>query len=82
MRALWWAGGPWFWGPSWWPFGPLLMLGFWVLVVVLVAWLLRSRRSSQQRPQDSALEILRVRYAKGMITREEFEGMRRDLLAK
>jgi putative membrane protein len=65
-----------------WPLGPLVMLGFWVVVILLVAGLIRNRRASQQPPRTSALDILRVRYAKGEITREEFEGMRRDLLAK
>jgi putative membrane protein len=82
MHGLWLGSRPWSWGPGWWPFGPLLMLGFWVVVILLVAWLLRRWRSSQQRPQDSALDILRARYAKGEITREDFEGIRRDLLTK
>jgi len=62
-----------------WPF----MLGgglFWLLVIVggaaLIAWL-----AGQGQPQsrDSALEILRQRYARGEITKEQFDQMRRDL---
>ena len=39
-----------------------------------------SRRAHGPGP-DAALEILRARYAKGEITRDEFEAMRRDLAA-
>ena len=58
----------------------LFMFLFWGLVIVGIVvgirWLVR-----QGRPEgtDSALEILRQRYARGEINREEFEGKRRDL---
>jgi len=82
---------PWEWGggmmhPMWgwwgfWGVGMLLfMFLFWALVVVAIVlgirWLVR-----QGRPEisDSALEILRQRYARGEINREEFEAKRKDL---
>jgi putative membrane protein len=70
--------------PMWsgaWAIGVMLMmLLFWVLVivgfVVGLRWLLFKGRSS--RP-DSALTILRERYARGEINKEEFEQKTKDL---
>lgn len=63
----------------------LLMLLFWValLVVIIVGirWLVTSGR--RQAPgawrTDSALDILKKRYARGEISQEEFEEMRQHL---
>jgi putative membrane protein len=81
---------PWEWGwgmhPGWWMWGfggvvmMLVMLTFWGLVVtgaVLgIRWLARQGR--EERP-DRALDILRERYARGEITKEEFDARRQDL---
>ncbi len=64
----------------------LLMMLFWVLliggIVLLVVWAMaqggRAAPSGAQ-PQNSALEILKQRCARGEITREQFVQMRRDL---
>ena len=50
----------------------LLIVG----VVALVRWLWPTLAS---RPEDRALAILRERYARGDINREEFEARRQDL---
>jgi putative membrane protein len=57
------------------------MLGLLVLVALGVGiwWLVRQARPASSR--DTALEQLRQRYARGEITREEFETRRRDLAA-
>jgi putative membrane protein len=71
-------------------FGGLLMLGFWVLVIVGVIWLVATlaRGSSASAPGTNtaapaagptALDIVKARYAKGEITKEQYEEMRRDL---
>jgi putative membrane protein len=58
----------------------LMMFVFWgaVLVAVMVGirWLIRQ---SQAGRVDPALDILRQRYARGEINREEFETKKRDL---
>jgi len=60
----------------------LMMLGFWALVICGIVfgirWLVRH---GGEPPSDRALEILRERYARGEIGREEFEARRRDLEA-
>ena len=61
-----------------------LFVLFWVLVlaglILLIRWLWVQARPAA-RAEESALEILKRRYARGEITREEFETIRRDLLA-
>ena len=57
-------------------------MGFWwilvIVVVGVVVWL-TGRRSDQPQGADSPLEILKKRYARGEIKREEFDQMKRDL---
>jgi putative membrane protein len=66
-------------------FGFLLVIGFWVLIVVLIILLIRrlitlSPARTASMPQgDSALEILKKRYARGEIDKEEFEAKKKDL---
>ena len=72
--------------PMWWMWGAggivmmLFMLLFWGMViaglVVGIRWLVMQGRASGS---DSAMQILRERYARGDISREEFEAKRRDL---
>lgn len=67
--------------------GGLWSFGFLVLVAIgiLIAWIIRQGRSGAgPRPwtpagRDSALEILRERYARGEIGPEEFERKKKDL---
>jgi putative membrane protein len=47
-------------------------------VVAVVWWLVRT---VTPRRRDDALAILRERYARGEISREEYESRRRDLAA-
>ena len=71
------------WGILAW-FGPIMMVIFWVAIIVaiifFVRWLMASSRGSHSlAPQDSALEILKKRYARGEIGKEEFEEKKKDL---
>jgi len=62
-------------------FGMLFMALFWVALIVggvlMVKWLMGQGGASRG---DSALEILRKRYARGEINKEEFEERKHDLL--
>ena len=69
-------------GP-WWGIGMAL---FWIAVLAglvgLVVWLVRGGTTAAAGPGGSpsrAEEILRERYARGELTREEYERMRQDL---
>ena len=76
---FWGSGTGWFW--------PLLMGAFWIAVIIcavfVVRWLMSPGtdrgRDAAVRSIDPALQILRERYAKGEIDREEFEEMKRTL---
>ncbi|MFQ5707856.1 MAG: SHOCT domain-containing protein [bacterium] len=46
-------------------------------IVFLVKWITDQKSSATQ--QDSALEILKKRYARGEISKEEFEQIKGDL---
>ena len=43
--------------------------------------LLTSSSASGQLAEETALDILKKRYARGEITKEEFESMKEDILA-
>ena len=55
----------------------LLMLLMVLLCVALMKWLMGQGGASRE---DSALDILNKRYARGVIDRQEFEERKRDLL--
>ncbi len=66
-------GGGWYMMAIWW----LLML---VIIALAVGWFSRQRRSAGiNGTNDSALEILKRRYARGEISKEEFEEKKKDL---
>jgi putative membrane protein len=57
--------------------GQLLMIVLFIAAVLVTAT--RSRRTSMPASDDSALSLLRDRYARGEIDREDFLQRRRDL---
>jgi len=66
---------------GWWLFGMLFWVAVIVGVVALVVWAVRSagRGASAAAPGGDALAVLKLRYARGEITREQFEQMRKDI---
>jgi putative membrane protein len=82
--------GPWgmhmMWGS--WGIGMMIMMFiFWALIIVgivfLIRWLIAAggtgRRLDANHRGDSALDILKKRYARGEISKQEFDEIRRDL---
>ncbi len=59
----------------------LVVLG---IILGLAAWvvLALARRGQGQVAGQTPLDILRMRYAKGELTKEQFESMKRDIIAR
>lgn len=79
-----WSMGPWMMGGFGFPMMGIGMLVFWVLIIGGSVWLVQSLArgtgNSASAPQgESLFEILKSRYAKGEITKEQFEQMKHDL---
>jgi putative membrane protein len=70
------------WGMGW--FGMIFMLLFWGLVIVglvlLIKWLVQTtRKGGVSNGGTRALDILKERYARGEINKEEFEDKKKVL---
>ena len=68
-------------GWGWWmAFGGLWMLLFWGGLVALIVWGITSlTRRNDSTPKHDPLDMAKERYAKGQISREEYEQMKKDL---
>lgn len=77
------------WGYGWGMggFGIVFMILIWALLILGLAALIKwvagggSIEKGGSKAEDSALEILKKRYARGEIDRQEFEEKKRDLLS-
>ena len=74
---LWWHDG-WMWLGG--IFGFLLLIGFIVLVVWLATRNWGASGTSSGEGKNNALDIAKERYAKGEISHEEFEKIKKNLL--
>lgn len=74
-QAYWWPWAPF----GWFLIIPLFFIGFFVLRFFLWgAWGVWGGRGWYYHG-DSAMQVLRERFARGEITKEQFEQMRKDL---
>ncbi len=64
-----------------WGGGGIWMLIWWGLIIVGIALLVRwiIQQTTRSGREKSALDILKERYAKGEISKEEFEQKKREI---
>jgi len=76
-----WGWGHGGWGPwmAW--LGPLFMVAVWGSIITGGVFLVRSlvRKGQRLNGEESSLEILKRRYARGEIGRQEYDEKRSDL---
>jgi putative membrane protein len=70
-------------GGYWMRFGPIgifCSLIFWVLVIIAIVYLIKHlAKGGGEVKKDDAVEILKARYAKGEISKEDFEKIKKEL---
>ena len=62
-----------FWGMGW---------GMWIIplvVILIIVFAVKSNPFGEKQNSESPLEILKKRYAKGEITKEQFEEMKKSI---
>ena len=80
---MWWGDG---WGGASWAWFSVMHILWWVLVIAGIVALIRlamgsGNRGGRHADESRALDILRERYARGEIEREEYEERKRVLKA-
>lgn len=62
--------------------GGIMMIAFWFLFVIFIVWAVReiSGRNVNPGSNSKALDVLKERYAKGEINKEEFDAKKKDLI--
>ncbi len=72
-------GGPY--GHGMWGFGPIFMMVLWALLIVGIIFLVKRifGHTCHTPQRETALDILKKRYAAGEISAEEFEAMKAKL---
>ncbi len=62
-------------------FGWIGMIIFWVFVIFGIVYLLQAATKGRKSTEhtETPLDILKKRYAKGEITKEEFKRMKEDI---
>lgn len=72
-------------GMGWWMvWGSIVMVLFWGAIIGLIVWAIQSVTSKTEKApppsgSQTALDIAAQRYARGEISREQFEQIKRDL---
>ncbi|MFC1866506.1 SHOCT domain-containing protein [Chloroflexota bacterium] len=64
-----------------WGFWGIFMILFWGGLIALIIWgvMKLSKKENGNETKSNAMDIARERYAKGEISKEEFEQIKQDL---
>lgn len=73
------------WGMTHWGWGGMvLQVLFWLVIIIGIVWAIKyftgQNRSNSSSSGETALDILKKRYARGEIDREEFEQKKKELM--
>ncbi|MFC1958206.1 SHOCT domain-containing protein [Chloroflexota bacterium] len=68
-------------GMGWWmAFGSIWMVIFWGGLIALIVWgITRMSRQEGSTPKHDPLNVAKERYARGEITRKDFNQLKKDL---
>ncbi|MGA2159056.1 MAG: SHOCT domain-containing protein [Dehalococcoidia bacterium] len=76
-----------YWGDGmmgWWGLGFVFFILFWVAVIWFIVWIVRRSTGrgglGMGMGSKSALDIAKERYARGEITKEQFEQIKKDIM--
>ncbi len=75
---MWWPFGGFGWGIMG-IFGLIWMVLIWGGIIALIVWAVRRAGRSHAPYAQSPLDIAKERYARGEITKEQFEQIKKDL---
>jgi putative membrane protein len=83
-RSFHWNWEPWGFGAGTFFLIPIfLMIAFWIVVIIgivyFVKWVISMGKGHETKSEETALDILKKRYAKGEISKEEFERIKQDI---
>jgi len=74
---MWWP-----FGHGWWFLGGFIWL-FWIAILVglvyFIKWVARQNKPRETKTGETPLDVLKMRYARGEINKEEFEQKKKDL---
>lgn len=62
--------------------GGFFMIIFWVAVISFIVWVINlASNSHDEHKPKTAIDILKERYARGDISKEEFEDKKKDIIS-
>ncbi|MEK7145247.1 MAG: SHOCT domain-containing protein [Patescibacteria group bacterium] len=66
-----------------WLGGGIMMVLFWAAVIIFIVWAVKEigGKNHEKPNSNSALVLLKERYAKGEINKQEFEEKKKDLVS-
>ncbi len=62
--------------------GSIMMILFWAAIIIFIVWVVKEigGKNHEKPNSNSALVLLKERYAKGEINKQEFEEKKKDIV--